>query len=658
MAKATFNIEAANAKLQYLRGAFSQRNADFVQRDAIMEMEHDKAFWPNEAERPQDALRDRILMTSLPVKAINTIVGMFTQNPLRFVVRPDRKRPSEVQLARTGRIESFLQGVWQENERRYKNIRSRHVRSGSARGWGVYKVVWNPEREGEPDDDGASCGTPIELKPVDASGLFCEAGGVVEEWQSAMYVTYKRRVEIERYWGKAVTIAGEDDRVRGGEHDNSDDPIAEVDYWWWSYGPFTYHGKRRKGWHLMQCVYAGDTLLKKPTPMPGYTCIPYITWLTQTGYKTEPEFWGQGHLDAAKEAIANTDRAVSRWYRMLTFSAEGGGWLQQVKDDADNWIGPEQVQLEPGLWKSLPRGWQATPGVQNFASQLAQALVEMFGREMQDILLPLAATGHLPAGGSDMAGVTLQGIIDQAATWLAPDVESYANCIASVCMLILDLCAYYSPVDALVVRRTRGRGRRMQIDHVELKGEDLVGFSVDVAVDTENAADKLRKAQLALQYSRSPDGSRILSMRTIRETLADVEDPDEEEYLLDLEEVWNSDEMKLARRALIAERMGIPRPTPEAAAPVAASLPGGPGAPVQPPVTPGPPGNPLPPGMLPGQAGMQPSGPMMGGPMPQGAPMGPMAGPPPGMVSPQELGGSPMPTPVLPGMVPPGVIPR
>jgi hypothetical protein len=649
-----FDTEAAIAKLAYLRGVFSRRGDQFRERDLIYEMQHEDAFWAEQHKKPGDDLRDRILMTSLPVKAVNTIVGMFTQNPLRFVVQPDSRRPTQVQLERTGQVEAFLGGVWQENEARYRNIRSRHVKSGSVRGWGTYRVIWNPDRETDAEDDGARCGTPIELEPVDSSCLFAESGGVVEDWQSVMYATLRRRVEVEREWGVHLTEPGENGTAVRGPHDDSLDSVTVVDYWWWQRGPFKYHGKKRTGWHLWQAVFTTDgDVLKKATAMPGYSRIPYIPWLTQVGYRSEPEFWGQGHLEAAKHAIANADRGISRWYRMLTYSAEGGGWLQQVKDDAEDWSGDSAVMMEPGVWRSLPRGWNAVPASQNFAHQLAQALVELFLREAQEILLPQIATGHLPAGGSDMAGVTLQGIIDQAATFLAPDVESYATCISHVCTLMLDLCAYYSPDSALVVKHTRGRGKRLQATHVSLKGTDLAGFSVDVAVDTENQADKMRKAQLGLQFSRAPEGQKVLSLRTIREDLCDVEDPDREDYLIDLEEVWHSEQMKAYRLALAAEHLGMPRPAPEAAAPVATPNAGAVPPGVQPPTPAG-----LPPGMLPGQMGMQPSGPMVGGMMPGPAPMGPMGGPPPGMVSPQELGGSPMGMPVLPGMVPPGVIPR
>jgi len=338
------------------------------------------------------------------------------------------------------------------------------------------------------------------------------------------------------------------------------------------------------------------------------------------------------------------------------------------------------MTVEPGAWKALPRGWSAQPAVQSFATTLAEKLYETFHKEMQDIMLPLAATGHLPEGGTDFAGVTLQGIIDQAATWVAPDVTSYANCIADACSLVLDLCAFHSPDETLLVSHSRGTGRTLKVGYTGLKGDDLQGFRVDISIDTENKADKMRDKQLAMQMAGAQPGNKLMSMRSIRTELGGIDDPDQEEYLLDMEEVWNSEQMKAYRLALAAEHLGMPRP--QEAAPVAtpSNLPQGPAPSAPPQMGQGAPQQ-MPPGlpqgmpqrpqqgvpqMMPGQRMMQPGGaPVMPGqaPMPRG-PMQPgqarmmpqQAMPNPGLVPPQGMGGNARPMPVPPNMQPSNVI--
>jgi hypothetical protein len=374
-------------------------------------------------------------------------------------------------------------------------------------------------------------------------------------------------------------------------------------------------------------------VLKPATEMPGYRRLPYVTWFTQPFHTSNPEDLGTGHLHAIRETIKNWDRAASRMMLRLTRAADNMYIIQQTNDEAQDIAADWELEVESGKVKSIPAGWSLQPLMNAGPSPEAQAMLQLFQQEMQQVGLPALAMGSLPKGDTDMSGVTFHGIEDAAATWLAMDVESFAKTMAQIYDLIIGLCDYYSP-DRDVIVATKTPGTKLPtVEMVGITGSEMQGYRIDVVIDTETAAEKMRKQQLGMQLLQMPPEARPFDLRTIQEKYFDIEDPEEVEQAKLVEYVLSQPEMRQYLATLAARQFGLPEPPPE-----------------PPPSSPGGPGMPPPQGM-PGLPGQQM--------MPQGAP----GMPPNTLMPPQMMGGSPPPMPT-PGPMPrrmpfpPGVMPR
>lgn len=600
-----FSIGVALDKLSYLKSIHSTRNKDFDQRDAIVELDHDSAFGWGAPTTPDDIR----IASAQPLKMVKHLTGLFTQNPLRPIATP--YKPTKKALEISGQLEKFLLGVLQENEERHGPVLATGVSNGGTRGWGSWRITWNRDLEGGKDDDEHSI-LPLEWVPVDPSCLYYEKGGRYERFNSCMYAIYRRRADVEREWN---TDLG------GGEnpHDNSSSEVQYVDYWWWD------------GDTIYNAIFADQTVLKPATAMPGYRRLPYITWFTQPFHTNDPEDWGTGWLHGIRDSIKNWDRAANRQMLRLTRSADNMYVIQQVQDDAQE-IDPDwELTVESGKIKAMPKGWHIQPLVNAGPSPEASAMMQVFQQEMQAAGLPGLSMGTLPRGDTDMSGVTFHGIQDAAATWLATDVESFAKTMARIYDLIIGLCSYYSE-DRVVVVATRTPGVKLpNVEMVGLTGAKMQGFRLDVVVDTETAAEKMRKQQMGMQLLAMPPEARPFDLRTIQEKYFDIEDPEAIEQAKLVEYVMSQPEMRQYLATLAARKFQLPEPSPPA-----------------PSTPPGTQGQAPPPGPgLPGQQMVPPGGP----PIPNT------------LISPQDMGGSPPPMPIpgrLPNVMParPGVPPR
>lgn len=615
-----FSVETANDKLSYLKSIFRQRDTDFDQRDAIVELDHDKAFgWASPISN--DDIR---IATALPLKLTRHITGLFTQNQPRPLATP--KKPSKRGNELSGQLERFLLGVGQENELRFGPVKLLGVENGGVRGWGSWRVTWNVDRQ----DGGNDLDVPIEWVPVDPRYLYYETGGLHERFNSCMYAIQRRRADVEREWGV---------NLGGGEnpHDNTSDEVTYVDYWWWD-GDLIYNA-----------IWADETVLKPAAEMPGYRWLPYITWFTQPFHLNDPEYWGTGWVHSIRETIKNWDRAASRQMLRLTRAADNMYIIQQTSPEAQDVPPDWELTVESGRIKAVPAGWQIQPLQNAGPSPEANTMLQIFQEEIQAVGMPSMAMGDMPGSDTRMSGVTFHGVADAASTWLAIDVDSYARTLARIYDLIIGLCLYYSEDEKVVVACKTPGAKLPTVEMIGMSGKDMQGFRIDVVVDTETAADKMRKQQMGMQLLGMEDKCPF-SRRTIQEKYFDIEDPEREEQAILVEYVERQDEMRQYLATLAARQYGLPEPKQP--------------APPQQPPTGAPQGMPpeimqammqsggMPPGApggMPGQMAMGPGG------MP-GQPTGMPTGVPTNLMSPQAMGGSPGPMPT-PGMMPPGRAP-
>lgn len=600
-----FDIGQALDKLSYLKSIYSTRDDDFDQRDAIVELDHDAAFGWDSPTGPDDIR----IASAMPLKMVRHIVGLFLQNPLRPIATPHKpgKKANEV----GGKLERFLLGCLQENEERHGPVMAVGVTNASVRGWGSWRVTWDVDKETTEEAVKEHEILPIEWVAVDPRYLYYERGGKYERFNSVMYAIERRRADVEREWG--VDLGGGED-----PHDNSTSVVQYVDYWWW------------EGDKIHNAIFADETVLKPATEMPGYRRLPYVTWFTQPFHTSNPEDLGTGHLHAIRETIKNWDRAASRMMLRLTRAADNMYIIQQTKDEAQDIAADWELEVESGKVKSIPAGWSLQPLMNAGPSPEAQAMLQLFQQEMQQVGLPALSMGNLPGGDTDMSGVTFHGVEDAASTWLSTDVESFAKTMAQIYDLIIGLCDYYSP-DRDVIVATKTPGTKLPtVEMVGITGSEMQGYRIDVVIDTETAAEKMRKQQLGMQLLQMPPEARPFDLRTIQEKYFDIEDPEAVEQAKLVEYVLSQPEMRQYLATLAARQFGLPEPPPE-----------------PPPSSPGGPGMPMPQGM-PGLPGQQMAQPGM---------------PPNTLISPQGMGGSPPPMPVPnrppPGMpIRPGVMPR
>ena len=609
MASTAAWLDEARDKLTYLQAIYRKRNVDFTQRDNIYALEHDDAFGWVAPKEPSDIR----INTAEPIKLVRHIAGLFMANPLRIAATPKKRSKKRDEVS--GKLEKLLLAFVQANEARYGQVLLRTILNAGIRGWGSSRVVWNTDRE-EEDEEGYEVGCPIEWQWVDPMYLYYEPGGLRERFASCMYSEPKRRVDVEREWGKKLTTSEGERKKQASVHDDTSDTVYLTDYWWW---------QKTEIWHA---VWAQETVLKKPTAMPAYSRLPYMTWFTQPIHHETPRYYGTGWIHAIREDIKHYDQSLNRMMKSLTFAADNMYYLEPVGEATEPLAEPYEMPLKPGTITNVPHGYRIKPVVAATSLREAQTLASVFKGEMESVGLPSVATASLPGSTpNDMAGVTMQGLMDAATVWLQSDVESFSVVMANAFELMVSLASYHSKDKKLSgVLSSPGR-RKPTVEYVDLKGSEMAGYRLDVMVDTQTAADKMRKQQMGLQLAGMEPARCPVSVRTIQERYFDLDDPDGETDQKLVEYVENRAEVLEYLAELAADHYDLPEPPPPT-----------PPQPVGLPAVGAPPAMP----MMPGQAGM---------------PSGPMQGPPPGMISPQAMGGSPPPMPMPPGM-PPGMIPR
>ncbi len=634
-------IDDAKSKLTYLKGLYSTRDGEFQQRDDMYTLDHDAAWgWDAPTERS-----DVRVISSRATRLVKHVKGLYLSHTPRIIASP--LKPSKQRERIAGELERFLLGVLQTNEERFGSVFAKAVEMAGIRGWGSWFVAWDVDRE---DDEGDDLGCPIVWRAIDPEYLYYESGGVKERFASVMYAITRRRADVEREWNRKVDNSSGD--AKGGpapQHDATDDTVEYVDYWWW--------GRKGRKWCVYNAIWAGNTVLKRPSDMPNYTRLPYLTWFTQPAPFSEPEYWGTGWAWDLRESLKLWERAANREMRRLTFAADNQ-YVLEAKDNTADSIGEGwELTLEPGSIQSIPRGWAIKPLVTVGPSPEAERMLAMAEAEM-DAVLPKVSQGTLPGGDTDMSGVTFHGVAEAAAMWLAPDTESLVQVLRSCCELILDLCQGYAGDKSVSVVSKIPGVRVPTIERTSLKGSEMAGYRIDVSIDTDTPADDMRLMQIGMQMLGAEQSSRPFSMRTIQERFFKVDDPDRENDERLVEYLENQPQMLEYLAALAADRYGLPKPPPATPAQMPSPPPGSGGVPS--------PGGmpPSPMGAMPGQQAMQPGG-MMG--MPQVPPQmaaammaqqGPVM-PPNNLVSPQEMMGSPAPMPVGPQVpMPPRGMPR
>ena len=603
------DLDRWQAKLSYLTSLYGQRNADFTERDAIFELDHDTAFGWSKPEAPDDIR----VVTAKPLKVVRHLVGLVTQNPFRVYATP--RKDTKALKDRGDRLEKLLIGVLQQNQQRFGPVVVTGLTSGVVRGWGSWRVRWNQDLAKEADEDEEYAPMAVEWEAIDSRYVFYEPGGREERFQSVMYSITRRRVDVEREWDTSIVVH---DESHNDPHDASVEDVVLTDYWWWEKGK------------VHNAVWCDYTVLKKDTTMPGYRGLPYVTWLVQPGYKSEPEHWATGTLHVMRKAVMNYDRAASRQMRTLTYEGDAMYLLEAADKEVQGLPEGYSMTIEAGTIETVPVGWKVNVLPRPPASQTAAMLMQVFSGEIDQLSVPPQSMGVLPEGDTDMSGVALHGVQDAGIAWMATDIDSLKRAFVNMFDLIIGLCGYYSPDKAIQVACATPGLQHDRVEYVDLTGEEMQDFTLVIDVDTDTAADKMRAAQLGLQILRQWQQDPLSApydKRTIQERYFDVQDVEKVERNLMAEAfLAQNPSVREYAMAKAAKAAGIPEPPPE---PISSPPPVGQGQGIAGTPAPVPSGGmQRPPGMMPGQ----------------------MAMPPSGMVSPQEMGGSPAPMPVQPGL--------
>lgn len=433
---------------------------------------------------------------------------------------------------------------------------------------------------------------PIVIQAVDPSYVYPRPGGRRGRWKAVCFACKRPAGEIEDEWSVKIT----DLEIA------EDDLVLFVDYW----------EERRDG--IYNAILAGDTLIRRPTKMQGYTTIPYVIFFGRPTPSSDEDEMGLPLTFAVKDSIFEMEYILNRQARLINLygnlpiiAEDGEGEAIEV----DVGLG-DVVHVRPGQKLSLLTWPGSPPDVQR---QLTY-----FQAHAQESSFPRIVYGEGPAGASGYALTTMS---EGGRIRLVAPRKELERALTLVANKIVELAANFSPH---VPVRVYGRHLEKPFA-VSVTGAEMTGFRIEVGVRAQTPQDEMRRTAQAVQLQQT----RLLSDRTLRERYLQVEHPDDEELRL-LVQVMRQHPALLdaaVRRALI--QWGVEPPPPSPMVQAARS-----GVPIQPP---GPPGRPpagqpgnMPPRSVPG-AGPSPVPPQIRSPLPPGlqAPTGAM---PPAMTNP------------------------
>ncbi len=301
-------------------------------------------------------------------------------------------------------------------------------------------------------------------------------------------------IDVETEWGVKLKAFADGDFL-----EKTKQTVTVLDCWSWENDPET--GKPT----LYNVVIAGDQLVKKPTPMPKYTKMPFEIFFCRT--TGEPE-WERKGLPIIAQIEKTTGELEAAWNARMR-SAKLHSQLPIL-----HW-GTEPVNLSSGFGKVVDMGADKSVSSLEFMEYKGMPpdydkMTGMLHAEVEAGGLGSPVMGQ--AGGKESGyALALRG---EAGTLnlIAPQ-QSLSLAMGNVFQQVCGLAANFAPDHEM---RVMGRFRN-QRKVFALRGDECQGFFIEVDISSQFPEDKDRRMAWGVQFASQPPETRLLDDRTITE---------------------------------------------------------------------------------------------------------------------------------------------
>lgn len=500
---------------------------------------------------------------------VDLTVGLLgeTDIDLRAVpITPDMEGQRE-----TSEVEAWMQGVLDANcddQGREPHIDG--LNDAVRLGMGVMQVYVDTSRE-----------CPFVIKSIDPYTVYPEEGVCPKGlWRSVIIEEKKPVAQIEEEWGVRIPkMMGKPYDVREAEE------IEEIDYWGYEFvdaelaqsmsedllgtgaegstlsrnreerpplGGESPGGGIQPGWYVVNCIMAGDYLIRPPQIVPGYEELPFVIWGCKQGGgrafgKKRPEYYFLSALFPIHKAILLLDANMGALQKQVALftNLPYGHYAGKM--------GHTDLQFEAGLGKVLkfrypderfemPK-WPGNPP-DVFAAQ------SFHKRQIQEGSYSSVQLGEQ----AQLSGYAMSQVWQANLVRLSQPRRNWGYALKDMYRKIQSYAVNFTPDHPIAVLCNY---KKILNKMVQMTGGELEPFIIDIELSTDLPQDEYRRRQMGILLAKLGPQSPF-SLRTLSEDYFDVQQPEKEEELK-IQEMMRSHQVVQALmlwRALYSQ-MGI-----------------------------------------------------------------------------------------------------
>lgn len=483
------------------------------------------------AEGKEVAGEERVtLMTHTNV--IDLSQGILSAQDMKIIAYP--KADTNPLQAAANEVERFCNGiVYVNEERQEESLRQSVSHNQLLYGAAVIRSIWDPDLAGEattgPDGAQGWEDLPIVLQSINPRYVYPMPGGKRGPWQYVLYACRRTVVDVEGEWGPLEKSPYTTMSWRNKQKKE----IDYIDYWGWE--------STGSGSEVVNCVIAGDVLLKPPTIESGYKDLPYTIIPCKRTSSTKGDEQSLSMLYPIKDTVHNLEHTLTKQNRAIKMWAyappvyEGPpGNMPQI----DTTLG-SVIPIPPGSKFSF-MGW--TAGAPDVNMQ-----VNIFKQEIQEASFPSVSYGQ---GSGSLSGYALTTLSEAGQIRLQMPKRAQELGWQVVFRKCLSLAQHFSPNAPLTVYGDY-KGQPFSCSLTGLQTKDMrIVVSLSIRMPQDKARDEAMGSQLKAQN--------VLSDRTLLENYFMVDDPDKEIERKLYEKVMQHPFFQLLRMAQAAIENGVP----------------------------------------------------------------------------------------------------
>ena len=519
-------VQAVQTAWRDMKNRYSERNRAYEANEDLYFMRH----WSKEG--PEVPGEERVTLAT-HTNVIDLSQGILSAQDFRITAFP--KQDIHPLQAAASDVERFCYGIIYVNEERQEdNLRQDVSHNQLLYGAAVVRSIWDMDLAGQEqaDETGNPAGwedLPLVVQSINPKYVYPMPGGKRGPWQYVIYACRRSVSEIESEWGPIMASPYTTMNLRSKQRKE----IDYVDYWGWE--------NTDQGSQVVNCVIAGDVLLKPPTVENGYKDLPYTIIPCKKTSSTKGDEQNLSMLYPIKDTVHNLEQTLTKQNRAIKMWAYAPPVYEGPPGNApqiDTTLG-EVITINPGS-KFGFMGWQGN------APDISMQ-VNIFKQEVQEGSFPAVSYGQ---GPGSMSGYALTTLSEGGRIRLQMPKRAQELGWQIVFRKCLSLAQHFSPNTPLTVHGDY-KGQPFACSLPGLATKDM---RIVVSISTRMPQDKARDEAMGSQLKAQG----VLSDRTLLEQYFQVDDPDKEIERKMYEKVLQHPFFQLLRMSQVAIQNGVP----------------------------------------------------------------------------------------------------